>query len=81
MNDELLDQVAHALEVAYDILSKYRLVGMDQNPRGVNDLVGSAHFAVERERQQRRARPTSSRVLLAGARPKPYSVNKADKKR
>jgi hypothetical protein len=46
MNDKLLNQVSYALAVAYDVLSKHRLVGLDQNPRGVIDLVGSAHLAL-----------------------------------
>lgn len=43
----LFDDMRYALTVANEVLTKYRLVALDQNPKGVRDLVGSAAHQAE----------------------------------
>jgi len=43
----LFDDMRYALAVAHEVLTKYRLVALDQNPKGVRDLVGSASHGAE----------------------------------
>jgi len=41
-------QLAIALATANEVLTKYRLDSMDQNPKGVIDLVGSATIKADK---------------------------------
>lgn len=43
----LFDQMRVALVIADDVLQKERFTGLDQNPKGVRDLVGSAAIAAD----------------------------------
>lgn len=46
-SDDLFDKMRIALAIADDILQRHRIDGLDQNPRGFRDLVGSARIAAD----------------------------------
>lgn len=48
ISENLFQQMRTALEVTEKVLNTHRLAGTDQNPKGVNDLVGSALLEADR---------------------------------
>ncbi len=44
----LFAQMVIALRTTNEVLQKHRLAGLDQNPKGISDLVGSTLLAAER---------------------------------
>lgn len=44
----LLSEIKIAVAVTHEVISRHRLAGTDQNPKGFVDLLGSAHLKLER---------------------------------
>lgn len=48
IDKKLFDQLRMALVIADDVLCNTQFTGLDQNPKGIRDLVGSASLAIQR---------------------------------